>query len=146
LISDDLVPGILNSRVDCKGIVAINPESGHSISRSSASNMVSSVLVFNRSGNGIFVVSTDEESLSSESGGEVEGSMEIAFTGCSFSKIGDSHFVLISDTIAIASATGLRQLCSQRTRHSEAVESLRTVMHSHLSTFGRIIVVTHALI
>ena len=108
--------------------------------------MVSPVLIFDGSGDGILVISTDKQHLGGKDGCEIKGGMKIALGGCSFSEIGDRYFGLIFDPITIADSGGMRQLGGQGRTNSEHVEFGTSIVHGHLSALGRVLTVAHALI
>lgn len=146
LLSDDVLSGVLDCLVHGQGVVAVDPEGGHAIGRTSPSDVVSTVLVLNRGGNGVFVVPAEEQGLAPKGRGEVQGGVEVSFAGCAFSEVGDCQTVLVADTVGVTGATGLGQLGGQGGGNSHAVEGLAPVMDSHLPSLGRVVVVAHALV
>jgi hypothetical protein len=72
--------------------------------------------------------------------------MKIAFGSSALSEKCYSYSILTTNTKSIASATGLWNLGSERWWYGWHIMLLATKMHGHLSSFTRVIRISHTLI
>lgn len=70
-VLDDIIPGESSSFKHCKSVIAIDSAAGDSISDSLGDDAIGCVLVLEASGDGVLVVSEQEEGLALESCSEV---------------------------------------------------------------------------
>ena len=94
LFFDDNLPSLFACVVDSENIISIDSDCGHTVGNTSYSDTISSILIINRCGNSIHIVSTEEHCLTSESGSEIQGGVEITLRGSTFTEIGNGDSVL----------------------------------------------------
>mmetsp|Transcript_15297 Transcript_15297/g.21753 ORF Transcript_15297/g.21753 Transcript_15297/m.21753 type:complete len:219 (-) Transcript_15297:1074-1730(-) len=84
-----------HSRMDSKDIIPIYTDASHSISRSTANDSVSSVLIFDWCRDGIPIISTKEDHGSAQCGCKVACRMEVNSRSCSFTKVHNRYCRLL---------------------------------------------------
>ena len=101
-VLDDIIPGESSSLKHCKSIISIHSAAGDSVGNCLGDDSIGCVLVLKASGDGVLVVSKQEESLALESSSEVEGSWEIALTRSALTEITSRYFILLCHSKSVA--------------------------------------------
>ena len=94
LFFDNNLSSLFACVVDGKDVISIDSDSWHPVCDTSNSDTISGILIINRCGNGIHIVSAEEHRLASQCGSEIQGGMEITFRGSTFSEISNGNSVL----------------------------------------------------
>lgn len=101
-ILDDIIPGESSSLKHCERIVAVDPAAGDPVGDGLGDDSVGRVLVLEAGGDGVLVVSEQEERLALERSSEVEGSWEIALARSALAQIASCYLLLLCHSESVS--------------------------------------------
>ena len=131
--------------VNCKNVITIHSNGRHAIGNTSSHDTITGILIIDRCGYGIHVISAIEKSLTSQGRRKVQSRMEITLWGSSLSEVSDSDAIISSDSKVVAGTRSLWYLGAERRRDSTYIHVFGAIVDWHLFTFAKIILVTREL-
>ena len=146
LLADDDFTSLLGRKVDSKQVIAIDTDRWHAICDTTSNDTIASILVIDRRRDGIHIVATVKECLAAQSRSKIQGGVEIAFGGCTLTKVCHSDTVIATNPIVISGSGCLWHLCAKRRRHSDNVHIAATIVDGHLFATAKIILIARKLV
>mmetsp|Transcript_30884 Transcript_30884/g.66739 ORF Transcript_30884/g.66739 Transcript_30884/m.66739 type:complete len:213 (-) Transcript_30884:1160-1798(-) len=136
----------------CEEIVSVHANAGHSISRSTRYDAITSILIFYRSRNSVPVIPAKENHWRLERSGKVTRRVEVDGRRRTFAKVNNRNRRFLPRIVRgvqfelVRRSHRLRNLGPQRTGHRLIIQRAASVMHRHLPSLAQIQIVGEALV